>query len=136
MAKYNFVWEEPTKRAMKRPAQEAAAKISAASIKLNKAAVAQFGKPEMVVLAYDAQNKAIAIREYGNEENLKAYAFAARDKGRGITLRCKHFLANVQAAMSLDLSAEPLVCPVSYSGRGKMLVLRLSPQSPEAEDEA
>jgi|GEM_PF-333111 len=136
MAKFNFVWEEiPTKESRTKD-PEPAAILSGAAIKLNSAATIQFGTPERIVLALDEKNKVIAIKEYQGEENLKAYDFQGKLKARGVTLRCKNFMTNVQTKMNIDLTQGKAVCPAHYDSKMGMLIIQVSTTHIEEVEEA
>lgn len=102
--------------------------VSAISIALNSASIDKLGNPKQVVVGFDEEQRAIGIKAYTDEANVKPYDFADRVKNGWVRIGCRDFVKYLSALTGIKFTpAKKYVA--QYDANDKLLYILVSGES-------
>lgn len=78
--------------------------VSTISIAFNSVSIDKLGNPDKVIVGFDEEQRAIGVKAYSGESNLKPYEFANRAKNGWVRIGCRDFIKYLSALTEIEFS--------------------------------
>lgn len=97
--------------------------LSSFGIAFNKGAIELLGVPDQVIIGYDQEQRAIGIRERGDDTTSPFYDFAPRIKNGWIRIGAKDFMKYLAYVSQIDFLTKAKQFVAEYDEATKTLVV-------------
>lgn len=106
--------------------------FSSLGIAFNSVSISKLGNPQKVIIGFDEDNLAIAVKPYENQQDIKAYEFANRVKHGWIRIGCKDFIKYLSSISNITFEkAKKYVA--HHDSQGNCLVVELQTEDKQNE---
>jgi len=99
--------------------------FSSLGIAFNSVSITKLGNPEKVIVGFDEDNLAVAVKPYEGESDIKAYEFAARVKNGWIRIGCKDFIRYLSSISGISFEKAKKYVAI-YNSAENCLIVDLS----------
>lgn len=79
--------------------------VSLLGIAFNSTSISKLGNPEKVMIGFDEENCAIAVKPYRDEAGVKPHEFSSRVKNGWVRIGCRDFVKYLQTINGEDYSS-------------------------------
>ncbi|MGL5256085.1 MAG: hypothetical protein ACRC76_03520 [Proteocatella sp.] len=96
--------------------------LSSLGLAFNSVSIEKLGCPNKIIIGFDEDKCVIGIKAYNNEDNIKAYDFASKQKNGWIRIGCRDFIKYLESL--IDIRFSPAIKYVAkYDDSEKILMV-------------
>lgn len=97
--------------------------LSTFGIAFNKGAIDVLGKPAQVIIGYDQENRAIGVRDRGEDSTIPSYEFASRIKNDWIRIGAKDFMKYLSRTSGIDFLSKSKQFVAEFDDKTQTLIV-------------